>query len=72
MLGSHRAGAGLPPVNDFLDYVCTARPWRAADRARGRRGVLAPGRPACPPIDDADAGRAEVEVMQRVRPPGRW
>ncbi|MGW6612012.1 glycosyltransferase [Streptomyces erythrochromogenes] len=30
-LGGHRAGAGLPPVDDFLDYVYTARPWLAAD-----------------------------------------
>ncbi|MFI5670912.1 glycosyltransferase [Streptomyces sp. NPDC051704] len=30
-LNSHRVAVGLPPVNDFLDYVYTARPWLAAD-----------------------------------------
>ncbi|MFB6710427.1 glycosyltransferase [Streptomyces sp. NPDC056333] len=30
-LNGHRAGVGLPPVDDFRDYVYTARPWLAAD-----------------------------------------
>ncbi|MFB6857403.1 glycosyltransferase [Streptomyces sp. NPDC056341] len=47
-LNGHRAGVGLPPVDDFLDYVYTARPWLAADAS------------LCPaPLD-----RTDVDVVQ--------
>ncbi|MFE5809054.1 glycosyltransferase [Streptomyces sp. NPDC056491] len=32
-LNAHRATVGLPPVDDFRDYVLTGRPWLAADPA---------------------------------------
>ncbi|MFD5623642.1 glycosyltransferase [Streptomyces yangpuensis] len=47
-LSSHRAGAGLPPVEDFLDYVYTDRPWLAAD------ATLCPAPPE----------RTDIEVVQ--------
>lgn len=34
-LNAHRATVGLPPVDDFRDYVLTSRPWLAADPALG-------------------------------------
>ncbi|MFA7767880.1 glycosyltransferase [Streptomyces sp. NRRL S-448] len=34
-LNAHRATVGLPPVDDFRDYVLTGRPWLAADPALG-------------------------------------
>ncbi|MCM1967435.1 glycosyltransferase [Streptomyces sp. G1] len=49
-LGSHRAGAGLPPVEDFLDYVYTDRPWLAAD------AVLCPAPPERTDIDVLQTG----------------
>ncbi|MER5487503.1 glycosyltransferase [Streptomyces sp. NPDC002812] len=49
-LGSHRAGAGLPPVEDFLDYVYTDRPWLAADT------VLCPAPPDRPDLDVVQTG----------------
>ncbi|MGW8955803.1 glycosyltransferase [Streptomyces sp. NPDC055709] len=47
-LNSHRAGLGLPPVEDFLNYIYTARPWLAADP------VLCPAPPE----------RTDIDVMQ--------
>ncbi|MCM1972993.1 glycosyltransferase [Streptomyces sp. G1] len=49
-LGNHRAGAGLPPVEDFLDYVYTDRPWLAADP------VLCPAPPERTDIDVVQTG----------------
>ncbi|MFI9239322.1 glycosyltransferase [Streptomyces sp. NPDC053079] len=34
-LNAHRASIGLPPVDDFRDYVLTGRPWLAADPVLG-------------------------------------
>ncbi|MFF3745780.1 glycosyltransferase [Streptomyces kronopolitis] len=49
-LNGHRAGIGLPPVDDYLDYVYTARPWLAADAA------LCPAPPERTDIDVVQTG----------------
>ncbi|WCD84783.1 Vancomycin aglycone glucosyltransferase [Streptomyces xanthophaeus] len=49
-LNSHRAGAGLPPVDDYLDHVYTARPWLAAD------AILCPAPPERTDIDVVQTG----------------
>ncbi|MCP3754654.1 glycosyltransferase [Streptomyces sp. TBY4] len=61
-LGSHRAGLGLPPVDDYIDHVYTARPWLAADP------VLCPAPPERTDIDVVQTG-AWILPDHRPLPP---
>ncbi|MGW2014741.1 glycosyltransferase [Streptomyces sp. NPDC001927] len=49
-LNGHRAGVGLPPVDDVLDYVYTDFPWLAAD------ATLCPAPPDRTDIDVVQTG----------------